>query len=119
MMNTKENLATARPVFVKHNVCFLVDSSVVDWEDLKSEQSFNRTKTKPPYGFKKLMGGSLKTCQKDEIPDLLVWRYLYNFTGNSSFHKVIVKGSWGNSGDDIPVVFVQYYFDGEPSEVYF
>ena len=67
ILGAKKNLATERPVFVEHNVIFLVDTTKMkNWQDLRNDPAFLKTKRKPPYYFQEVSECCFKSVRKED-----------------------------------------------------
>ena len=109
ILEAKGNLASDRPVFVQHNVMFLVDTTKMkNWKDLRADTAFLRTGTK---GHAYLDKSFAKTTE--EKAEYSIKRIPHYHKKSKDFHKVIIIVT-RRSGDVkvmLPTVLVQFYFD--------
>ena len=109
-------IATATPVYVYHNVEFIVDSSKLgDWRDLKNDliPGMTRSATKTFYFMH--IDDQFESCKAGDH-DYKVTRFIYAHKDHPDFHKVMIVVS-GKDGAMYPHVYIQYYFDDGEYEI--
>ena len=110
-----EKIASAPPVYVEHNVSFIVDSSTLgDWRDAKIDLAgMKRSKTKSFY-FNRHQKEFIKADKSSY--DWMINRYICCHQECKDFHKIVVTAT-DKQGILFPLIFFQYYFDGEEHEI--
>lgn len=100
------------PVYVQHNVEFVVDTTKLgDWRDVKVDliPDMKRKATKQFY-YVTDIDGELRSANQFESHEYKVTRFVYSHGQTGDFHKVIITVTEGNDGMN-PLVYIKYYFD--------
>ena len=108
----KDKIAFAPPVYVEHNVSFMIDSSSLgDHRDLKMDLTAGMTKNKTKFLFftKDPMDISGLKASGSKWYDYKVTRYIYSHKIHKDFHKVVITVN--DTEKLLPLVFIQFYFD--------
>ena len=111
-------IATSTPVYVKHNVEFLVDTSCLgNWRDIKTDMIIDMVRSATKTFYFEDFEDQLSSSDVD-VHDYKVTRYVYAHKKHSDFHKVILSVTRSN-GEQLPLFYVQYYFENEEVDIEF
>ena len=101
----------AVPVYVKHNVAFLVDTSaLIDWKDIRTDLfgGLARSGTKSFYFDIEKENHAVNTSEDDVTHHAK--RYTYKYKSYPDFHKIFILLSENGSCSPFNLFYVQYYF---------
>ena len=102
--------------YVNKNTCLIVDTSKFsDWRDVKQDLVPGMAKNKTKKLYFEYEDGELQTSKATNY-DYIITRMVYGNKDHKDFHKVILYVT-SKSGKQYPLVFLQYYFDGNEHEI--
>ena len=114
-----EKICRAVPVYVKHSVAFLVDTSaLIDWRDIRTDLvgDLARCGTKSFYFYFEKENHTINTSEDDATH--VAKRYTYKHKSYPDFHKVVILSENG-SCSPFNLFYVQYYFEGGEKDISF
>ena len=111
-------ISTSTPVYVKNNVEFLVNTNCLgNWRDVKTDMIIDMVRSETKTFYFEDLDDQLNSSSVD-LHDYKVTRYVYAHKKYPDFHKVILSVT-RSSGEQLPLFYVQYYFEGEEYEIEF
>ena len=113
-----EKICRAVPVYVKHYVAFLVDTSaLIDWRDIKTDLvgGLSRSGTKSFYFDIENENHAINTSEDDATH--VAKRYTYKHKFYPDFQSIFMSLSENGSCSLFNLFFMQYYFDGGEKDI--
>ena len=112
-------VCSATPVYVRHNVEFIVDTNKLDdWKDIRTDMNACLTRSGTKTLFFKEEDGKISQSSAEKCSHIIS-RYIYSHRIDKDFHKVIISVRCNQNNVLLPLFYVQYYFDGKEHDIQF